>query len=544
MLESIAIPLDIDNEIKLRFKKHLFDVDLFYESRPIENDIFFFGRRDYVHDIANKCKRNSHCGVFGLRRSGKTSLLYAVMRLLEIENYKTVFIPCNSEISDMEWNDALHRLVKNIQKKLGVKKGLYDRSSYLDKSKAKACFEDDMNKCLDNQTKPLVLMFDEIEYITFYSSIATDVWRSGRSYVEFWNAIRGYCLKYSNKISIVIAGTNPMMNEEPYIDIEGEPITNPMFGQLSQSNQGAYLPPFDIASTSNMVNTLGGYMGITFDENVCAKMTSDCGGHPYLIRLLCKHINDYVQEKKIVRPKLITHAIYEKVRPTFEKSSDAQGFYTMILLILQESFSKEYNVLKLLATKYDNNVADTHDQKSLMHLLGYGLVDYNEGQYSIKFETVKRFLEGKYKFEVIGLSAEQKNNEINLRCNAAETILRKVVKQTLQAFLGTKKAKKAVIDAMKNNPASASFALKAENIEYAKLFDPSVNKAMYFSVLKDIICGNYNKFSNVFEGASVDDINTHLNVINSSRRAPAHSFSDNSINWTEEKLGQSFFLWD
>ena len=135
-----------------------------------------------------------------------------------------------------------------------------------------------------------------------------------------------------------------------------------------------------------MVNTLGGYMGITFDENVCAKMTSDCGGHPYLIRLLCKHINDYVQEKKIVRPKLITHAIYEKVRPTFEKSSDAQGFYTMILLILQESFSKEYNVLKLLATKYDNNVADTHDQKSLMHLLGYGLVDYNEGQYSIKFE--------------------------------------------------------------------------------------------------------------------------------------------------------------
>ena len=544
-LNSIIIPFSYyeflhnhigDNEIKNRFKKNLFDVDLFDDLRPIENDIFFFGRRDYVHDIANKCKRNSHCGVFGLRRSGKTSLLYAVMRLLESEEYRTVYIPCNSEISGMEWNDALHRLVKNIRTKLGISKELTNKNSYLDKSKAKACFEDDLNKCLDIQTKPLVLMFDEIEYITFNSSMAADVWKSGRNYVEFWNAIRGYCLKYPNKISIVIAGTNPMMNEEPYINIEGNAITNPMFGQLSQSNQGAYLPPFDIHSTQNMVNTLGGYMGVTFDENVCAKMVSDCGGHPYLIRLLCKHMNNYIQENNIPRPKLVTHAIYERVRPAFEKSSDAQGFYTMILLILQESYSKEYNVLKLLATKNDSYIAETQDQNSLMHLLGYGLIDYNEGEYSIKFETVKRYLEGKYKFEVTGLSAEQKNNEINLRCNAAETTLRKVIKQTLQAFLGTKKAKSTVITAMQNNAAAASFVSAVEWLEYTKLFDPSVNNALYFSVLKDIICNNYSKFSNVFEGASAQQLERHMNVINEARRAPAHSYDNNSERWTEEKF--------
>ena len=547
-LNSIIVPFSYyefihkqitDVKIKERFKKHLFDVDLFYESRPIENDIFFFGRRDFAHDIANKCKNNSHCGVFGLRRSGKTSLLFAVRRLLEFENYCTVYIPCNSEISNMSWNDALQRLVKNIYNRVKSTKPLHTRDAYNDINKAKAYFEDDLNACLDLQSKPVVLMFDEIEYITFYSSIASDGWKNGRDYVEFWNAIRGYCLKYTNKISIVVAGTNPMMNEIPNIEVSGKSITNPMFGQLSQSNQGAYLPPFDISSASNMVNTLGGYMGVIFDENVCAKMTSDCGGHPYLIRLLCKHINTYIQEKKFQRPKTVTHAIYEKVRPEFEKSSDAQGFYQMILLILQESFSKEYNVLKLLATKKDEYIADTQDQNSLIHLLGYGIIDYNAGQYSIKFETIQRYLEGKYKFEIVGLSAEEKRKEINYRCNAAEMTLRKNVRRTLQTFYGKAEAKKKVINAMKNNPAASKFADEAERkLDYPQLFDPSVNGGLYFSVLKDIICNNYNCFNNVFEGARVDQVKDNLKIINEARRAPAHSYDEDSVNWTEEEFEQ------
>lgn len=544
-LNSIIIPFSyyefINNDvndavIKNRFKKHLFDVDLFYESRPIENDIFFFGRRDYVHDIANKCKTNSHCGVFGLRRSGKTSLLYAVRRLLEMEDYKTVYIPCNSEISNMSWNVALNRLVKNIASVLGIRKALNSISRYNDKSGAKAYFEDDLNNCLDIQTKPLILMFDEIEYITFNSPSAAEEWKNGYNYVEFWNALRGYCLKYPNKLSIVIAGTNPTMNEEPSIYVNGNAITNPMFGQLSQSNQGAYLPPFDISSTQNMVNTLGGYMGISFDENVCAKMTADCGGHPYLIRLLCKHFNHYIQENGVRRPTTITHAIYERVRPEFEKSSDAQGFYAMILLILQESFVREYNVLKILATKKNDYVSETQDQNSLMHLLGYGLIDYNDGQYSIKFETVKRFLEGKYKYEVTGLTSEQKLMEISLRVNNAETVLRKVIKQTLQTIQGSRRAKETVINAMKNNSASAFFADDAGELDYPKLFDPSINKGLYFSVLKDIVCDNYRLFSNVFEGSNVDTVKKHLKVVNEARRAPAHSYNDQSENWTDEQF--------
>lgn len=547
-LNSIIIPFSYyefinnsitDAGIKDRFKKHLFDVDLFSESKPIENDLFFFGRRDYAQDIATKCKCNSHCGVFGLRRSGKTSLLYAVRRLLQQEDYLSTYIPCNSEIANLDWSSALYRIVKDVHTLTGIKATLHTEDDYVTSGKAAICFEEDLNVCLSTTEKPVTLMFDEIEYITFNSVIATDTWKSGCSFIPFWNAIRGYCLKYPNNLSIVIAGTNPMINEVPSIDIGGTLTTNPMYGQLAQSNQGAYLPLFDIKSTSTMINTLGGYMGVTFSEPICAKITFDCGGHPYLIRLLCKRINLYLQEQGFIRPVEITEAVYEKVRPEFEKSSDAQGFYAMILLILQENYIKEYNVLKILATKDDRLISGTQDQNSLIHLLGYGLVDHNQGKYAIKFETVKRFLQGKYQFEVEGLSIEQKKAEIHLRCNNAETALRRVIRQTLLAIRGATKAKLIIIDAMKNNPASSPHVHKVEALDYSKLFDPSVNHGFFFSVLRDIICNHYDCFDNIFEGTDVSVVRSNLNTINNARRAPAHSYEESSENWTDAEF-QSF----
>lgn len=544
-LNSIVIPFSYYefkkgkvsvNVIQNRFKKYLFDVDLFSESRPIEDDIFFFGRRDYVHDIANKCKRNSHCGVFGLRRSGKTSLLYAVKRLLENEGYNAVYIPCNKDLAKVDWKTGLYIIVKDINNVLGGSKKLHSSSKYEEQNKVSMFFEEDMNLLLEGLAKPVTLMFDEIEYITFNSVIAEDSWKNGKEYIDFWNVIRGYWLKYPNRLSIVIAGTNPMINEVPSIQVGKDHYTNPMFQQLSQSNKGAYLPPFDIQSTTKMINTLGGYMGITFNESVCAKITSDCGGHPYLERLLCKKINQYIQEKNLTRPVSITQALYEEIRPEFEKSSDAQGFYAMILLILQDSYSKEYNVLKILATKNDRYIEQTQDETSLIHLLGYGIIDYNNGKYAITFETVKRFLEGKYKYEIEGLSAEEKNAEISMRYNNVESILRRIVRQNLHMSMGITRAKEVVLQAMSFNLAAKKYVERAQELDYIELFDPSVNSGMYFSVLKTIIYYNYDYFGNIFENEDKEDVNYHLKIINDSRKAPAHTYENTSVNWTDDEF--------
>ena len=528
--KELLLPHDTDFIIR-RFRKYLFDVDLFSSVNPIENDIFFFGRRDFVYDIVNKCKNNIHSGVFGLRRSGKTSVLYAIRRLLDNDNYPTIYIPCQSQLASASWQEALYTIIQDIRKETGVKSiNNYAKKSYLD-GNAADCFENELMNIYKTVTKPIVLLFDEIEAITFDVSNGDNNWSSGENYIHFWNAIRGFYLKNSKVISVVVAGTNPLINEVPVLK---NGISNPMYGQLSKSNQGAYLLPFNFTDTQNMVNTLGGYMGLSFDEHVCSSLTIDCGGHPFLIRMLCSFINAELKKKNVLRPKKITQKIYEGYVKAFEKSNEANDFYLMILNILMSSFPKEYHVLKEIAVNGGKYVSTFVDDNSLLHLLGYGLVENTDGEYYIRFNTIEHYLLGKYNYESIKTSVEDQKQEISYRINAAEIALRTLVKNTLQITQGNEKAKEIIINAMERHKAiSFTDINKARGYTLLQLFDPSVNK-IYFSLLSEIILSNFENFENVFSSECTDKVRNNLAIINRARRVSDHSYTDQSENWSYE----------
>ena len=515
-----------------RFKKYLFDTDLFAVSAPIQNDIFFFGRRDVAQDIHSKCKNNTHCGVFGLRRSGKTSLLYAVRNLLKQQEYHSVFIPCESELGNLEWRMALCKVVQDVYQTLKLPLDLIDISKY-QSANTTIYFEQDLNYALSHLSSPIILMFDEIEAITFsvlQGEKSDNLWLDGNNFLNFWNNIKGYYSKYPKHITVLVAGTNPMINEVPVIGKEN--VSNPMYRQLSDSNQGAYLKAFTVEDTKNMVNTLGGYMGLEFDEYSIGRLTSDCGGHPYLIRILCSFIHKYVRSMNMSRPAKITKSIYDKALPKFEKSSEAMGFFWMILNILMTSYPREFNTLKILALEGDKVISQIQDNDALLHLLGYGIIENNQGNYAIRYTTITHFLRGEYRFERQGLNVEEQKQEIQLRINNAEMQLRKLVKNTLQMQYGTSKAKQLVITAMTNNTAiSERDVIKANEYTYPQLFDASINK-MYFSLLRGIILENLNGFSNIFENCQEEVIKHHLLVINKARRCPDHSFTESSENWS------------
>lgn len=539
-LNSIVIPFSYQELLKIddldfiinRFRKYLFDVDLFSSSIPIQEDIFFFGRRDYVYDIANKCKNNVHCGIFGLRRSGKTSLLYAVKRLLENDNYPTVYIPCQSQFANVDWGIALYNLIHSIISETTIRIGnIHSKQSYQNENAA-ICFEDDLNKIYGVISKPIVLLFDEIESITFGVSGNKDDWKNGIDYVTFWNAIRGYYSKYHYVLSIVVAGTNPMINEIPVIN---EEVINPMFGQLSVANQGAYLPPFTVMDTNNMINTLGGYMGLSFDDKVCSLITADCGGHPYLIRLLCSYINTYIKNRQISRPQIVTETLYTPILKEFEETTEATGFYLMILNILISSYPKEFNALKEVALNGDKYLSKFVDEKSLLHLLGYGLLESDEDHFRIRFKTIERYLLGQYKFERANPSIEEQKQEIQFRINNAEMALRRIVKSSLQTVKGATGAKRIVIDSMASHKAISPIDItKAQELTYNQLFDPSINK-IYFSVLIKIIIDNYDVFKNLFDQTQ-EFTKKHLDIINTARRVPDHSYTTTSEKWSIENF--------
>ena len=425
--------------------------------------------------------------------------------------------------------NALFYISRGIQQltKTNIDK-LHSETDYR-RNSANISFEEDIVLCLKGQDTPITIMFDEIEAITFDVETSGENWKSGESYLHFWDILRGFCSKYPQKLSIVIAGTNPMINELPTITSTNN--RNPMCGQLSTSNQGAYLPPFDVNSTEAMVNTLGGYMGLQFSKETCGRLSSDCGGHPYLIRLFCSCINKYIKDNDISRPVIVTKAIYEKATPLFEKSGEAEAFFLMVLNILQSCYEKEYNALKILATSGDEQISQTLDNKDLQHLLGYGLIENNAGRYAIRFDTIERFLQGKYKFERQGLSISEQKEEINLRFDNAERKLRTIVRDTLRQALGTEIGKETVINAMRHNSAVTQKMIDvATTLQFKQLFDSTLNKGMFFTTLIKIIGENYSLFSNVFSANKSDVIN-HLNVLNQSRTLPGHSAPENVENW-------------
>jgi CxxC-x17-CxxC domain-containing protein len=69
-----------------RFHEYHFENNLLAENKAIEDDNLLFGDRGKIADaVVERCRKGNHSGIFGLRRSGKTSVLNATLRRLERE---------------------------------------------------------------------------------------------------------------------------------------------------------------------------------------------------------------------------------------------------------------------------------------------------------------------------------------------------------------------------------------------------------------------------------------------------------------------------
>ena len=120
----------------------------------------------------------------------------------------------------------------------------------------------------------------------------------------------------------------------------------------------------------------------------------------------------------------------------------------MILEILQRSYPREYDTLKILATNGDEQLFRVLDNPQIVHLIGYGLIEKNGERFAIRYDTVKRFLQGKYAFERTGLNFKEQALEINTRMNDGELRLRALVRRTLNAHKKTINPKQAMLNAM------------------------------------------------------------------------------------------------
>ena len=489
---------DCTNLIIKRFKDYFYERDLFAFESPLKKDIYFFGRREYVHELINRHKSGENSGIFGLRRSGKTSVLQAIERVSIFTDTKCVFIDCQ-DLYHYTWNKGLFFLITSIVEKM--KLSLSIKEDEYNENNANRQFSRDLESIINISKKYILLLFDEIEQISPELGM-NENWKEGDDFVKLWQTIRSNFHKWGNKFTFIIAGTNPSAIEKISINKHD----NPLYNQLKAES---YLPSFNVEDTTNMVNKLGGYMGLTFNDIVCAKLTNDFGGHPYLIRHFCSTINKYVNDEKMSKPINITQAIYNKVMPVFSEKS-ADNYCRFILKVLEDYYPEENLFLENLALG-NLSEEDKYDPQILTHLLGYEIIENNRGVLEFKVEVLKNYLSRKYRYKRQNLTDEEKWLEISERRNSLELKLRKLVKTQLKAQYGSN-AKQKVLDSMRND-----LKTKYQGLQYNDLFDP--NKCeIYFSQLGILVEKHWdNCFKNLIS-KNKQTIKAYFTIINSLRK--------------------------
>lgn len=497
-----------------RMRSCFYSRDLFGIQDPLKKELYFFGRRDLIQELVNKHGNNESAGIFGLRKTGKTSIIYGVIRTLDRKQSYAQLIDCQT-LHFQTWNIALRTVIWKIIQGLNLKQRTFKNNceQYEDQSKVAIVFEQDISEILKLSKKDILLIFDEIENITFGTSIS-ETWNTGQSFVRFWQIIRSFCQHNETKqhFSFLIAGTNPQCVEKPTV----MGVDNPIFAQFTP----IYIPPFNFEQTEEMLTRLGGYMGLNFDKQTIAAIVDDFGGHPLLIRQMASYIH---RHEKNIRPINIGKYEYQEYKKQFyQEESGFSRYAVMILKVLEDWYKDEYEMLTLLAKEDIETFKELATTDIFIkHLKSYGIIEKDSTQvgYHFRIEALQNYLSGQFRYHKKLKTDKDKEAEIQERRSGIEKSLRTLVKRQLKSVLGEVVAKEEIIRAI-YGPHEIGHK---SNIAYSDFFNPKKHE-IYLKTLFDTIERNYNIFENLFD-VKIDEFKNKAQLLNRYRRVDAHSIS-------------------
>jgi len=482
-----------------RFKSHFYTRDLFAFEAPLKKDLYFFGRNDLIHSMVNRHRSGENSALFGLRKTGKTSVIFGIERALSRIRAKSLFIDCqNPAFHRRRWNKALWYIISEIKAQLHLTIQTQAEESYSEEN-APILFETELLEAYKKLGhKSILLIFDEIENITFKVS-PSEHWAKELDFIYFWQTLRSLFQKMDNIFAFLIVGTNPMCIETP--TIQGK--DNPIYNQVPYE----YIPSFDVPETREMVRKLGRRMGLKFDEIIYSKLTEDFGGHPFLIRHVCSVISRICST---VRPAFIDKTLYEQAKIIFHR--DYINYIEMILEVLVEFYNDEYEMLKYLA-RGDFRTFDELSRISPLytnHLLGYSVIRKHNSSYSFGIEAVHDYLVEQQKYKKLDQKQNEMWEEVSERRNYLEPRIRHIVRLQILATHGRTTSKEIILTIL-----GSRRRVQCTSLSYDELFDPDKSK-LFFDELRKVIRRNWDCFNYIF-GEDIDEFDTRMKAINKYR---------------------------
>lgn len=413
--------------VRNRLAEFFYSRDLFDMSRPLVSDVYFFGRHSFVLSLRDLLKSGENVGLFGLRRTGKTSVLLRLQRLFsEGKDGKLIYFDLeDSGLYQLRWWELLARIAADLP---GAKKG----AQYTEATAA-----DQFRAALGKLPKgaKVVIALDEIEHITPGERLRMRPhW--DQDFVEFWKTVRA--IQNANRqVSFMVCGTNAAPVETA--SFEGR--DNPLFGMATKR----YMSPFTRDEVRQMTRTLGRLMGLSFEENTFDYLAERYGGHPFITRQACSRV--FEAQKNAKKPiqisaKMLIDTEHERDLHLFSHAEN-------VLSVLQRWYPLEYEMLEYLAEDDISSFASVEASTPELsaHLRGYGLVSPSKSELSMQF--LSHFLRsrrqqakvaatdcqsGDGKVEEDDLS--RRLSELGFHRNQIEVKLRRFIKRVLIASKG------------------------------------------------------------------------------------------------------------
>lgn len=354
------------NALRTLFVEQLFRRDLFALESPLRTDTTFFGRNDIVAELFDRFRGGQNSGLFGLRRIGKTSVLYALGRRVEaVEVAGSAYLDVSSPgIYQLRWWELLQRVMADLATPLGLQRG--DRSKVraltitYDERTAAAHFKADLQTLADRLPgKRVLLLLDEIEHVTFDLSPGPH-WSD--DFLPLWQTLRSVHQDTRGQFGYVLAGVNPHIVETDRIGR----FDNPLFS----TTRPFFVAPFDFSTTREMVRRISRFMGLRVEESLFHLLFEEYGGHPFLVRQACSQLARHVQ----TRPGDLTAALFQKERSSIGLNLERN--VRQILNVLAIWYPDEYEMVRLLAQGDRSSFIEfaVGSGEFTQHVEGYGLV--------------------------------------------------------------------------------------------------------------------------------------------------------------------------
>ena len=353
----------------------LYQRDLFDHRLPIHSDYFFFGREELIFDLHNAFKRSENRGLFGLRKTGKTSVFFKLRRLVgstDDDDGVFIYVDCKyPPYRSSRWEQMLTRLTSQLLEYADEPVesiGLHPSDAFLETLKR-----------ISSQKK-IALVFDEIEYIS-PSSPSDSHWN--QDFVPFWQTI-WHAQSLFRNVAVFVGGVNPAIVEKDLIN----DTQNPLFGIVPHR----YLGGLSIDEIRRMLRTLGRPMGLRFEQDAVDYIAHQYGGHPLLTRIACSIIHRTLRDSSEQLPNTITQ---EWLLKTEENREAELSFYCgHVVSELELFYPDEYELLTEIA---NGNLADMYefvsDPTFTTHLNNYELLIKSEtGRPSISIPVLERYV--------------------------------------------------------------------------------------------------------------------------------------------------------